>query len=89
MVKELYEVGEIPSVGHVPSRMHAQLVRPDRYGEPEKAIQDEDCGGYREAYDLLLELKSRQADLDLRRALLSKLESAAPAGAPTRRLRVF
>src|SRR5438874_2160655 len=38
-------------------------------------------GGYREAYDLLLELKSRQADLDLRRALLSKLESAAPAWA--------
>ena len=47
----------------------------------QKAIQDEDCGGYREAYDLLLELKSRQADLDLRRALLSKLESAAPAWA--------
>jgi very-short-patch-repair endonuclease len=47
----------------------------------QKAIHEEDCGAYREAYDQLLELKSRQADLDLRRALLSKLESAAPAWA--------
>jgi very-short-patch-repair endonuclease len=46
-----------------------------------KSIHDEDCGAYRDAYDRLLELKSRQADLDLRRALLSKLESAAPAWA--------
>src|SRR5262249_40632732 len=41
MVKELYEVGEIPPVGQVPAKSRAQLVRPDRYGEPEKAIQDE------------------------------------------------
>ena len=47
----------------------------------QKAIHDEDCVAYREAYDQLLELKSRQADLDLRRSLLSKLESAAPAWA--------
>ncbi|HYU07149.1 MAG TPA: alcohol dehydrogenase catalytic domain-containing protein, partial [Thermoplasmata archaeon] len=41
MAKELYDIGEIPSVGEVPKRMHAQLVRPDRFGEPEKSIQDE------------------------------------------------
>jgi crotonyl-CoA carboxylase/reductase len=41
MGKDVYEVGEIPPVGEVPARMHAQLVRPDRYGEPQKAIQDE------------------------------------------------
>jgi crotonyl-CoA carboxylase/reductase len=41
MAKDLYEIGELPPVGEVPARMHAQLVRPDRYGEPEKAIQDE------------------------------------------------
>src|SRR5437867_3775393 len=41
MAKELFEIGEIPPVGEVPERMHAQLVRPDRYGEPEKSIQDE------------------------------------------------
>ena len=41
MAGDLYEIGEIPPVGQVPRAMHAQLVRPDRYGEPEKAIQDE------------------------------------------------
>jgi protocatechuate 3,4-dioxygenase beta subunit len=41
MGKDLYEIGELPPVGEVPARMHAQLVRPDRYGDPEKAIQDE------------------------------------------------
>jgi very-short-patch-repair endonuclease len=46
-----------------------------------KAVQGEDCNAYRDAYERLLELKSRQADLDLRRALLTKLESAAPAWA--------
>ncbi len=41
MGKELYEIGEVPPVGEVPSRMHAQLVRPDRFGEPRHAIRDE------------------------------------------------
>jgi crotonyl-CoA carboxylase/reductase len=41
MGKDLYEIGELPPIGEVPRQMHAQLVRPDRYGEPEKAIQDE------------------------------------------------
>jgi crotonyl-CoA carboxylase/reductase len=41
MGKELYDVGEIPPVGEVPAKMHAQLVRPERFGEPEQAIQDE------------------------------------------------
>jgi very-short-patch-repair endonuclease len=45
------------------------------------AVSDEDSGEYAEAYESLLELKSRQADLDLRRSLLTKLESAAPAWA--------
>jgi very-short-patch-repair endonuclease len=45
------------------------------------AVKDEDSNDYRDAYDRLLELKSRQADLDLRRALLAKLESAAPSWA--------
>ena len=46
-----------------------------------KAVSDEDSSAFREAYEHLLELKSRQADLDLRRALLAKLETAAPAWA--------
>src|SRR6267142_857486 len=45
------------------------------------SVIDEDSSEYREAYERLLELKSQQADLDLRRALLAKLESAAPAWA--------
>jgi crotonyl-CoA carboxylase/reductase len=41
MSEDLYEIGAPPPIGEVPKQMHAQLVRPDRYGEPEKAIQDE------------------------------------------------
>src|SRR5438876_6591787 len=41
MAKELYEVGAIPPIGEVPPRMYANLIRPDRYGEPEKAFQVE------------------------------------------------
>ncbi len=41
MSKDLYEIGELPPVGEVPAKMHAQLVRPDRFGEPEDSIQDE------------------------------------------------
>jgi very-short-patch-repair endonuclease len=43
------------------------------------AMIDENCNRYREAHERLLELKSKLADLDLRRALLAKLETAAPA----------
>jgi very-short-patch-repair endonuclease len=45
------------------------------------AVNDDNSNRYREAYERLLELKSKQADLDLRRALLAKLETAAPAWA--------
>ena len=41
MANGLYAVGDIPAVGEVPARMHAQLVRPDRFAEPEEAIRDE------------------------------------------------
>jgi crotonyl-CoA carboxylase/reductase len=41
VVEELYDVGVLPPVGAVPRRMHAQLVRPDRFGEPRDAIRDE------------------------------------------------
>ena len=41
MTKDVYEIGEIPPLGEVPSRMHAQLVRPERYGEPRESIRDE------------------------------------------------
>ena len=41
MTKDLYDIGELPPIGEVPARMHAQLVRPDRFGEPRDAILDE------------------------------------------------
>ena len=41
MGRDLYGIGELPAVGEVPARMHAQLVRPDGYGEPEHSIHDE------------------------------------------------
>ncbi len=40
-MKEIYEIGEIPPVGEVPQRMYAQVIRHDRFGEPNKAFQVE------------------------------------------------
>jgi crotonyl-CoA carboxylase/reductase len=41
MTRDLYDVGELPPLGEVPPRMHAQVIRPERFGEPEKAFQVE------------------------------------------------
>jgi len=38
-IKDLYSVGEIPPLGHVPSKMHAWVIRRDRHGPPEDAMQ--------------------------------------------------
>jgi crotonyl-CoA carboxylase/reductase len=40
-VKDLYEVGEIPPLGHVPREMYAWAIRRERHGEPDKAMQIE------------------------------------------------
>ena len=40
-VKDLYEVGEIPPLGHVPERMYAWAIRRERHGEPDKAMRVE------------------------------------------------
>ena len=39
--KDLYEVGEIPPLGHVPSKMYAWAIRKDRHGPPDQAMQVE------------------------------------------------
>lgn len=39
--RDLYEIGQVPPVGHVPKEMYAQLIRADRFGEPKKAFQVE------------------------------------------------
>jgi crotonyl-CoA carboxylase/reductase len=38
---DIYAIGEAPPLGEVPARMHAQVIRPERFGEPEKAFQVE------------------------------------------------
>ena len=37
--RSLYDVGEIPPLGHVPEKMHAWAIRRERQGEPDKAMQ--------------------------------------------------
>ena len=41
MTKELYDIGDAPPVGEVPKKMHAWLIRPERFGEPKDAFQKE------------------------------------------------
>ncbi|MCK6554418.1 crotonyl-CoA carboxylase/reductase [Candidatus Binatia bacterium] len=40
-VKDIYEIGERPPVGQIPKQMYAQVVRPERFGEPARSIQVE------------------------------------------------
>ncbi|GAB1395673.1 hypothetical protein MASR1M65_04500 [Saprospiraceae bacterium] len=37
--KDLYEIGEMPPLGHVPSKMYSWAIRRDRHGPPEQAMQ--------------------------------------------------
>ena len=37
--KDLYDVAEMPPLGHVPAQMHAWAIRRERHGEPDKAMQ--------------------------------------------------
>ena len=39
--KDLYEVGDIPPLGHVPKNMYAWAIRRERHGEPSTAMQQE------------------------------------------------
>ncbi|GEQ97162.1 hypothetical protein JCM17844_07990 [Iodidimonas gelatinilytica] len=40
-LKDLYDVGEIPPLGHVPKKMHAWAIRRDRHGPPQSAMLEE------------------------------------------------
>ena len=40
-VKDLYDLGEIPPLGHVPANMHAWAIRRERHGEPINALREE------------------------------------------------
>lgn len=39
--KQIYEIGEVPPIGHVPSQMYAQVIRAERFGEPKRAFKIE------------------------------------------------
>jgi crotonyl-CoA carboxylase/reductase len=39
--KDLYEVGDIPPLGHVPANMYAWTIRKERHGDPMTAMQQE------------------------------------------------
>src|SRR5512144_529358 len=39
MAKEVYPIGEAPPLGEVPPKMHAWLIRPERFGEPTEAFK--------------------------------------------------
>ena len=37
-LKDLYAIGEIPPLGHVPEKMHAWVIRRERHGAPDKSF---------------------------------------------------
>ncbi len=39
--RDLYEIGQVPPVGHVPAEMYAQVIRAERFGEPKTAFKIE------------------------------------------------
>ena len=41
MDRDLYDIGEQPPIGEVPAKMHAWLIRPDRFGPPTQAFPTE------------------------------------------------
>ncbi|MGB6732451.1 MAG: alcohol dehydrogenase catalytic domain-containing protein, partial [Xanthobacteraceae bacterium] len=40
-LKDLYVIGEVPPLGHVPAKMYAWAIRKERHGPPETAMQCE------------------------------------------------
>ena len=41
LTTELYEIGEIPPLGHVPKQMYGWLIRKERHGDPTTAMKVE------------------------------------------------
>jgi crotonyl-CoA carboxylase/reductase len=41
-MKDIYSLAEMPPLGEVPKRMHAQVIRQDRFGEPDQAFRGEE-----------------------------------------------
>ena len=41
MTRELYDIGDAPPLGEVPAKMHAWVIRPERFGEPKDGFRRE------------------------------------------------
>src|SRR5262245_43123211 len=78
-VKDLYEIGEMPPLGHVPKNMYAWAIRKDRHGPPghadrgaaDLAARQPRGAGPRDGRRRQLQRRlglARQAGLDARRA---------------------
>ena len=39
--KDLYDLGEMPPLGHVPKQMYGWAIRKERHGEPDTAMLQE------------------------------------------------
>jgi crotonyl-CoA carboxylase/reductase len=37
--KDVYEIGEVPPLGHVPATMYAWAIRKERHGPPEQSMR--------------------------------------------------
>ena len=54
-LKDLYEVGEIPPLGHVPEKMYAWVIRKERHGPPDQAMRMEAVPTWKlDSHDVLL-----------------------------------
>ena len=42
--KDLYDLGEMPPLGHVPKQMYGWAIRKERHGEPDTAMLQEVSG---------------------------------------------
>jgi crotonyl-CoA carboxylase/reductase len=42
VTEDVYRIGEAPPVGEIPTRMFAQVIRPERFGDPREAFQVEE-----------------------------------------------
>ena len=40
--KDIYAIGEIPPLGHIPKKMHAWVIRKDRHGNPLQSFVEEE-----------------------------------------------
>ena len=40
---DIVPVGQVPELGAVPKKMHAYVIRPERFGEPNQSFQHEEA----------------------------------------------